>query len=158
MTTGLYQYVREQAHRNDLVGELGRWMVENMGKRPDHESRAFQLAAKEYEGCGNWTKQAQLEWVNQNKELSEILKIEPRLSSVISEAIQTKASQGYSFAMKYSELKLKILNLVGYKAEKREVATDRAYDVVIDTISRLIPPDISNAYNGEEFEYYQLDL
>ena len=158
MTTGLYQYIREQAHRNDMVGELGRWMVNHRNERPDHYSDAFQLAAREYEGCGNWTKQAALERINENRKLAEILKIEPRLSGIISEAIQTKATQGYSFAQAYSNLKLKAYHLVGDLAENEKLKNSDAYDVVIDVISRLIPPDISNVYRGEEMDYYQLDL
>ncbi len=48
---GLNQYIREQEHRNDLVGELGNWMSKNYGKRPDHNSLAFELASQEYSDC-----------------------------------------------------------------------------------------------------------
>jgi hypothetical protein len=44
---GLYQYIREQEYRKDLVGELGRWLSTHYGERPDHNSQAFLLASQE---------------------------------------------------------------------------------------------------------------
>ena len=69
---GLYQYIREQEYRNDLVGELGRWMSKNYGERPDRNSLAFELAAKEFAACGNWTRQEVLNQINENPKLGSV--------------------------------------------------------------------------------------
>jgi hypothetical protein len=62
-TMGLYQYIREQEHRDDLIGELGRWMCKNYNKRPDHGSLAFELASKDFDSCGNWTRHDSVNWL-----------------------------------------------------------------------------------------------
>ena len=102
---GLYQYIREQEHRNDLVGELGRWMSKHYGERPDHSSLAFELASKEFAACGSWTRQEAIERLNENKKFQQILKIEPRISEIVSEIIKLRATQDYNRDREYSRFK-----------------------------------------------------
>ncbi|HLO13935.1 MAG TPA: hypothetical protein VK206_03835 [Anaerolineales bacterium] len=155
---GLYQYIREQEHRNDLVGELGSWMSKNYGKRPDHSSLAFELASQEFFACGNWTKEEAVKRLNENKKLLKIIKIEPRVSEIISEVLKLKNCQGYNRDEEYSYFKSKVKELVGYEAEKDEVGDSDSYNVVIQTIVELLPPDAVDLYpNGFPDEIY-IDL
>jgi hypothetical protein len=155
---GLYQYIREQGHRNDIVGELGSWMSKNYGKRPDHNSLAFELASQEFAACSNWTKEEAVKHLNDNKKLQKIIKIEPRVSEIISEVLKSKNCQGYNRDEAYSYFKSKVKELVGYEAEKDEVGDSDSYDVVIQTIVELLPPDGVDLYpNGFPEEIY-IDL
>jgi len=156
---GLYQYIREQEHRNDLVGELGSWMSKHYGERPDHNSLAFELASKEFTACGNWTRQEAVELLNENKKFQRILKIEPRISGIISEVLKIRSTQGYSRDMEYSLFKAKISKLVGYDAEKDELRDTDSYNVMLQVIVHLLPPDVLDLYpNGLYDESLGLDL
>lgn len=146
---GLYQYIREQEHRNDLVGELGSWMSKHYGERPDHSSLAFELASKEFAACGNWTRQEAVEQLNENKKFQRILKIEPRISVIISEALKIRANQGYSRDMEYNRFKAKISKLVGYETEKDELRDSDSYNIILQVVVDLLPPDVLDLYpNG----------
>jgi len=155
---GLYQYIREQEHRNDLVGELGRWMSSHYGERPDHSSLAFELASKEFTACGNWTRQEAIERLNENKKFQQILKIEPRIGEIISEVIEIRTTKGYSRDRKYSRFKGRISDLVGFEAEKDEVGNSESYDTVIQVIVDLLPPDVFDLYPDGLHEYKSLGL
>jgi hypothetical protein len=156
---GLYQYIREQEHRNDLVGELGSWMSKHYGERPDHSSLAFELASKEFAACGNWTRQQAVEQLNENKKFQRILKIEPRISVIISEAIKIRANQGYSRDMEYNRFKAKISKLVGYETEKDELGDSDSYNIILQVVVELLPPDVLDLYpNGLYDESLELDL
>ena len=146
---GLYQYIREQEHRNDLVGELGSWMSKHYSERPDHSSLAFELASKEFAACGNWTRQEAVEQLNENKKFQRILKIEPRISVIISEALKIRANQGYSRDMEYNRFKAKISKLVGYETEKEELRDSDSYNIILQVVVDLLPPDVLDLYpNG----------
>ncbi|MFN5856111.1 MAG: hypothetical protein ACK456_09485 [Pseudanabaenaceae cyanobacterium] len=143
---GLYQFIREQEHRNDLIGELGRWMSRNYGQRPDHNSLAFEIAAQEFISCGNWTKQEALKRLNYNKKLQNIIKVEPRVSEIISDLLKIKNCQGYNRYKEYSRFKSKIKNLVGDNAEKDDVRNSESYEEVIQALISLLPPDSTDLY------------
>ena len=156
---GLYQYIREQEHRNDLVGELGSWMSKHYGERPDSNSHAFELASKEFAACGNWTRQEAVERLNENKKFQRILKIEPQISVIISEALKIRVNQGYSREMEYSRFKAKISKLVGYETEKDELGDSDSYNIILQVVVDLLPPDILDLYpNGLYDESLELDL
>ncbi len=155
---GLYQYIREQQHRNDLVGELGTWMSKNYNQRPDHNSLAFQLASEEFSACGNWTKQDALQRLNENKKLQKIIKIEPRVSEIISDVLKLKNCQGYNRDEGYRHFKSRAKQLVGDYAEKDKVGDSESYDVVIQTIADLLPPDGADLYHDGFPEGIYLDL
>jgi len=155
---GLYQYIREQEHRNDLVGELGSWMSKNYNQRPDHSSLAFQLASEEFSACGSWTKQDAVQRLNENEKLQKIIKIEPRVSEIISEVLKLKNRQGYNRDEEYSNFKSRANKLVGYYAEKNELGDSDSYDVVIQTIVELLPPDAVDLYPDGFPEGIYLDL
>ena len=156
---GLYQYIREQEHRNDLVGELGSWMSKHYGERPDHNGLAFELASKEFAACGNWTRQEAVERLNENKKFQHILKIEPQISVIISEALKIRANQGYSRDMEYNRFKAKISKLVGYETEKDELGDSDSYNIILQFVVELLPPDVLDLYpNGLYDESLELDL
>ena len=158
---GLYQYIREQEHRNDLIGELGRWMTKHYNERPDHDSLAFQLASKEFAAC-SWTRQEAIKRLNENKKFQAIVKIEPRISAVISEILKIRSNKFYNWGEEYYRFKTKISGLVGWKAERDELRNSDSYEVVLNVVVDLLPPSISDLYpNGlddAEYERLQLDL
>jgi hypothetical protein len=146
---GLYQYIREQEHRNDLVGELGRWMCQNYGQRPSRDSLAFQIASQEFAACGEWTRQDEVHRINTDKALQRLIKIEPRITGIITDILKVRSHQGYDRDIEYNRYKAIVSNLVGYSAEKREVADAPSYDLVIQYIVSLLPPDGADLYpNG----------
>jgi hypothetical protein len=155
---GLYQYIREQKHRNDLVGELGNSMSKNYNQRPDHSSLAFQLASKEFSANGHLTKKDAIQRLNENENLQKIIKIEPRVGEIISEAIKLESYQGYNRDEEYSRLKSRIIKLVGYGSEKDEVRDSDSYEVVIQTIVKLLPPDMVDLYPDGSPDEIFIDL
>ena len=156
---GLYQYIREQEHRNDLVGELGSWMSKHYGERPDYNSLAFELASKEFAACGNWTRQEAVERLNENKKFQRMLKIEPQISGIISEVLEIRANQGYSRDMEYNRFKAKISKLVGYETEKDELRDSDSYNIILQIIVDLLPPDVLDLYPNRLYdESLELDL
>jgi hypothetical protein len=155
---GLYQYIREQEHRNDLVGELGRWMSKHYGERPDHNSLAFELASQEFDACRNWTRQDALGRLNENKRLQHILKIEPRINGIISELLKMRATRGYRKEMEYSRLKAEVSKMVGYSAEIEELGDSDSYQIILQVIIDLLPPDATELYPSSLPEEIELDL
>ena len=155
---GLYQYIREQSDRQDLVGELSRWMTENPGLRPDHESVAFHLASKEFDASGEWTKRDAISRLKENEGMQRLLRIEPRLSPIISDLIRLKATKGYSRPEEYSRIKSEVSRLVGDEAQRSEVQDSESYDVLIQVISDLLPPDVVDLYSEGTPEDIELDI
>ncbi len=155
---GLYQYIREQEHRKDLVGELGRWMSKNSGKRPDQNSLAFELASREYSACGKWTKQNAVQRLNNNEQLQKIIKIEPRNHEIISDILKLKSFRGYNRDEEYSHFKSRAEKLVGHFSEKDEVRDSDSYDIVIKAIYDLLPPDAVELYPNGFPEGIDIDL
>ena len=51
----VYQYIREQKDRSDIVGAIAREMIANPTIHQDHSADAFRLAAAEFDACGRWT-------------------------------------------------------------------------------------------------------
>lgn len=88
-----------------------------------------------------WTKKAAIERMEANQLLQEILGIEPRLVPIIEEAKNQQRTRGYIRVQKYVELRTRASLLVGSTAEKIELRTSAHYDVVIQTIGDLLPPD-----------------
>lgn len=77
-----------------------------------------------------------------NEPLKEILKIEPRLQGIIKEAEAQRNTSGYNRLQKYVELKNKISSLVGWLAENEKLKSSNSYDIVMETITDLLPPDV----------------
>jgi len=73
---------------------------------------------------------------------------------------EPRAIRGYNRDIEYSRFKAKISKLVGYKAEKDEVGNSESYDVVIQAVVDLLPPDVSDLYRDrmDEYESNELDL
>lgn len=155
---GIYQYIREQKHRNDLVGELGRWMFNNYGKRPDHNSLAFELASLEFSACGNWTKQGAVNRLNENNKLKKIIKIEPRISEIITDILKLKNCQDYNRDEEYRHFKSRLIKYVGHTAENDEVGDEDSYEVVIKVMDDLLPPDAVELYPDGFPEEIYIDL
>ena len=133
--------------------------VKHYGERPDHSSLAFELASKEFAACGNWTRQEAVEQLNENKKFQRILKIEPQISEIISEALKVRANQGYRRDVEYSRFKAKISKLVGYETEKDELRDSDSYNIILKVVVDLLPPDALDLYpNGLSDESLELDL
>jgi hypothetical protein len=133
-------------------------MTENPGVRPDHHGTAFRLAAQEFDECGEWTKKDAVDRLNENDGMQSLLRIEPRLSPIISHLIQIKASKGYNQSQEYSRVKSLVYHLVGDGAEKPEIQDSESYDVLIHVISDLLPPDVADLYPNGFPEGIVLDI
>jgi len=158
MKPGLYQYIREQEHRKDPVGALGRWMSKNYNRRPDSTTLAFQLASAEFEASANWTRKAALDRLNQNKDLMHIIKVEKDLSGVIKDALNVRACTGYNKEKEYCRLKSAAGVVVGYGAANERISDSQYYLLVIRAIYDLLPPDISILYPNGFPDEISLDL
>jgi hypothetical protein len=155
---GLYQYIREQAHRNDIVGVLGRWLKSHPRRRPDHDSPAFGLASDEFAACGEWTRQDAVKRLNKNKNFQRIAKIEPKIIGIVSEIIKLEPHKGYSWQGAYHQFKTRISKLVGWNAEKQELVESDNYDVMIRVVDDLLPPDSGDLYPDGKPDDIDLDL
>jgi hypothetical protein len=69
-----------------------------------------------------------------------------------------KNCQGYNRDDEYNYNKSRIKRLVGYDAEKDEVGDSDSYDVVIQTIVELLPPDAADLYRDGFPEGIYIDL
>ncbi len=155
---GIYEYIREQSHREDVVGDLGRWMTDNPGATPDHDGAAFRLAAQEFDECGQWTKKEAVDRLNENEGMQRLLRIEPRLSPIVSQLIQIRAAKGYNRLQEYGRAKALVYYLVGDGAERPEIRDSESYDVLIQVISDLLPPDVADLYPNGFPEGIALDI
>lgn len=135
-------------------------MSKHYNQRPDHTSVAFELASKEFSNCGGWTRQDAIQRLNENKRFQAVVKIEPRLSGIISEALKVNSRRGYDRDKEYDRLKGKTIQLVGYEADKDELGDSDSFDLVVKVIVDLLPPDAVDLYpNGlPELENSELDL
>jgi len=93
-----------------------------------------------------WSKKTAIERMNHNQALQDILQLEPRLRAVIEEAREQRNNKGYHRIRRYTELKRKIASLVGSQAEKEELRSSEAYEIVRSTIDDLLPPDSVDLY------------
>jgi hypothetical protein len=155
---GLYQYIREQAHRNDPVGELGRWLMAHPGSRPDGHGEAFELASAEAAACGTWTRQAALESLDENTALERIIAIEPRVGEIISDVLKLRSHKGYHRIRTYKKFKDRVTELVGFFCQNKALADTASYDTVIHAVDSLMPPDGVDLYSEGLPEEVQLDL
>jgi hypothetical protein len=155
---GLYQYIREQEYRNDVVGDLGRWLKSHSRERPDCDSLAFKLASEEYVSCGEWTSQHAVKSLQANTEFQRIAIIEPRMTDVVSEVTRIKPRKGYNRHAEYLRFKTQISSLVGWRAENPELSDSSSYDVMIRVIDDLLPPDAADLYPDGMPDDIELDL
>lgn len=78
---------------------------------------------------------------------------------IISEALKIRANQGYSRDMEYNRFKAKISKLVGYETEKDELRDSDSYNIILQVVVDLLPPDVLDLYpNGLYEESLELDL
>lgn len=99
-----------------------------------------------------------LKRLNANKEFRRITKIEPRMIGVVSEVITTKSRKGYNRVMDYHRFKTQISHLVGWGAENQELGDSSSYDVMIQVIDDLLPPDGADLYPNGIPDDVELDL
>jgi hypothetical protein len=88
-----------------------------------------------------WTKKDAIKRMMENERLQEILRVEPRLWSVVSDAAIQRRSRTYHRIRTYLALRNRVIPLVGWYAEREELRTSDHYQLVIDTIVDLLPPD-----------------
>jgi hypothetical protein len=79
--------------------------------------------------------------------LQEILQAEPRLqppavlSRLLEQAILQEASPSYDRILTYNRLRSQILPLVGFDAAHPDLRNSADYQLVIETLLDLLPPD-----------------
>lgn len=107
---GVYQYICEQKERNDLNGDLARQLAADPSAPLDYSSRAFQLAADEFEHCGQWTQKDAIERMNANQDVWRIINAEPRVRAILVDAIHSRTRAEYDRNRTYDALKIPILS------------------------------------------------
>jgi len=73
--------------------------------------------------------------------LQEILQAEPRLQPILEQAIFQEASPSYDRILTYNHLSSQILPLVGFQASHPDLRNSADYQLVIETLLDLLPPD-----------------
>lgn len=91
-----------------------------------------------------WSKKRAIERMERNHTLQEILKTEPRLLPILDQAKAQQGGKGYDRIAVYTNLRNQAAGLVGSLAEKEAVRASVHYDIVIQTIADLLPPDQSD--------------
>jgi hypothetical protein len=158
MEQDLLQYIVEQEHRQDIVGDLGRWVIDHAGEAPDISSLAFQLAREEFDSVNHRTRKGAVEYMERHREFQRILQIEPRLQELVRRAMNTKVQRGYSFAVAYFQFKQEASRLVGYDAERQDLRNAGTYDITMDVISFLLPMDVATEEYRWAIDKYDLDV
>lgn len=82
-----------------------------------------------------------LQLVDFDARLGEILESEPRLQAVFDQAANQEAGAGYDRILAHLRLKNLIRPMVGWYADKPELRNSGDYQLVIETILNLLPPD-----------------
>jgi hypothetical protein len=73
--------------------------------------------------------------------LQEILQAEPRLQPILEQAIFQETSASYDRILTYNRLRNQILPLVGFDAAHPDLRNSADYQLVIETLLDLLPPD-----------------
>jgi hypothetical protein len=154
----LHQYIREQSHRKDIVGEFGLKVLCNPSLKPDDTDFAFRLAVMEFEICGKRTRREATELMERNEKFQWLLHGEPRLRDVIKEVLSVKIRRGYKFAQEFERFKSKISHLVGINAEDRDMRNLEAYELTLEVIAYLLPPEIATYEYRPWIERFNLDV
>jgi len=93
-----------------------------------------------------WTRKAAYHRMLSNTRLQEILLTEPRLLPILIEAHTQKTGPDYDRIVTYIRLRNQAVHLVGYFAENPGLRTSFDYDIVIQTLIDLLPPDYDDLH------------
>ena len=94
----------------------------------------------------HWKKRDAVQRALANQELQQILSAEPGLVPIVMAAAEQRNTVGYDRSQRYSHLKHQAERLVGWFAKNAALRSSPAYDVVIETIADLLPPDDADLY------------
>jgi len=73
--------------------------------------------------------------------LREILDAEPRLELILDQAIHQQTGPGYDRIVAYHSLRLRIIPLVGWHAAHPDLRNSADYQLVLEILINLLPPD-----------------
>ena len=73
--------------------------------------------------------------------LSEILSAEPRLQPILDQAIHPQTGPRYDRILAYIQLRNRIVPLVGWHAAHPDLRNSGDYQLILETIINLLPPD-----------------
>jgi hypothetical protein len=93
-----------------------------------------------------WKKRDALQRALANQELHQILSAEPGLVPIMVAAAEQRNTVGYDRGQRYSHLKHQAERLVGWHAQNAALGNSAAYEVVVQTIADLLPPDDTDLY------------
>ena len=88
-----------------------------------------------------WSQQSALDHMRTDYRLNEILKSEPRLQKILDHAIYQECDASYDRIRTYLALRNQLFPLVGWHAAKPELQNSADYQLVIETLIDLLPPD-----------------
>lgn len=169
-----YQYLVEQDHRNDLVGDLAKdvkadgdrihgnsspekWrshlgaMMASGGAR-----ETLNLVIAEYEAVGGWTKKDAMARFRANKLTQKIVRQERNVAQIIEKAKVQRIEPGYHRIRTYIDLRNEVELYVGWFAQNKALATTEAYDVIVSSIVDLLPPDHIDLYRDGAPEHLDI--
>jgi hypothetical protein len=73
--------------------------------------------------------------------LGEILAAEPRLQPILDQALHQETGPRYDRILAYIHLRNQITHLVGWHAAHLDLRNSGDYQLVLETIINLLPPD-----------------
>ena len=76
-----------------------------------------------------------------DQRLAEILSAEPRLQPILDQAAGQKPDSHYDRILTYTHLRKQIVHLVGWHAKHPALRNSADYQLVLETIINLLPPD-----------------
>lgn len=82
-----------------------------------------------------------LDSLNLDYRMREILEAEPRLRPILDQAINQETGPKYDRIRTYFRLRSQIVQLVGWHAEHPNLRNSADYQLVIETLINLLPPD-----------------
>jgi hypothetical protein len=88
-----------------------------------------------------WSPQTALDRLSTEHRLQEILQVEPRLQALLDQAIYQEAGPTYDRIRTYTKLRNQLIPLVGWHAEHPALRNSGDYQLVLEVLIDLLPPD-----------------
>ena len=89
----------------------------------------------------HWTKKSAIHRLETNPRLQQILFLEPRLKPVLDLAACCTRTDHYDRIRTYIHLRNQAIPLVGWHADHPDLRNSTDYQLIVDTIADLLPPD-----------------
>ncbi len=149
---GLHQYIREQAHRDDVVGELARKILDDPNSMPSPKHPGFRFAVQEYQAYP-WTREEALRKIQANQQAMSIVVVAPRFNDLITEILAVQNGPDYVFFYTYDHFKTRIFDLARSLTDEERQALAAAgvdwrdvFEIFRKLMEKALPPDVADLY------------